>query len=99
MNWSKPNYYGGMRWSPDGSELLMSVAGLSKADQAFDLQLYDYNTGNTSSFVATSATERRPHWSPTGEWTVFISYQDSKAGSELVFAKADASCLIQEAVM
>ena len=65
-----PGHHRWPSWSPDGSNLVFSVAG--------NLNTISGSGGSESALVATVADEIHPEWSPLGNW---IAYASDQAGN------------------
>lgn len=86
----------GMDWSPDGNQLLFSVSVESGRNN--DIFVFDRQTGATKVLVNTVADEQYPHWSPDGQWFVYLASQYDASGSELVISSVSGNCVIRKPV-
>lgn len=99
LDWGDPFSLEGMDWSPDGKQLLFSAVGpTAESDSYNNIIVFDRQTATTRALVNTEANETHPHWSPDGQWFVYLAHQVGTSGSELVMSSVDGKCVIRESV-
>lgn len=102
LDWVDPSTDSGADWSSDGKQLIFSIKEQSSEKNSStldrDIFVFDRQTREISTLVNTSADEVEPHWSPDGQWFVYLADQSGEAGSELVISSVDGTCVIREPV-
>lgn len=98
VDWLKPNYYGGMEWSPNGRYLAISANGYEGSRGSNDILVYDKVEDSIRVLAATEWRETRPHWSPDGNWLGFVVSQYATMESGLVIMSLDGKCVVRQVV-
>ena len=66
-----------LRWSPDGSQLALTVSEPSKGpNRLTHIWLYSSDTGNVRQFTYSSKSESHARWSPDSKTLAFLSDRD-----------------------
>ena len=79
---AKPGIYSSPRLSPDGKRLVLSV----RDGQNQDIEVYEWQTGRTTSLTFGRAQFEYPLWTPDGQFVAFLSTNGS-----MYSARADGS--------
>jgi hypothetical protein len=79
---AKPGIYSSPRLSPDGKRLVLSV----RDGQNQDIEVYEWQTGRTTSLTFGRAQFEYPVWTPDGQFVAFLSTNGSTYS-----ARADGS--------
>jgi dipeptidyl aminopeptidase/acylaminoacyl peptidase len=98
LDWGVAGTIDGRDWSPDGQQLLFSMWAPDLQSGNPDIYLFDRQTLEVQTLVATDANENNPHWSPDGKWFVYLADPSSAGVSELVFSSVDGECVIRNSV-
>jgi serine/threonine-protein kinase len=68
----RPAAYTGVRYSPDGERIAMSIGAATT-----DIWIYDVATGTNTRLTTEGVTNDRPEWSPDGSRVLFRTDRDS----------------------
>ncbi len=72
-----PGFYRSPRVSPDGTQVVMVMAG----QNAGDIWIADVSTGTPTRLTFSPENERFPIWTPDGQRVVFASARDGRGGA------------------
>ena len=68
----------GFSWSPDGTRIAFEHRPTPQPDPfGSDISLVDVESGEVSPLITRREVDRRPIWSPDGDWVLFWSQQDT----------------------
>ncbi len=83
-DWDRWDMYGS--FSPDSNRIAWrrALPGANSGEQNFELFVKDLKSGEETNLSNHPAYDGNPHWSPSGDWIVFISTRDGGANIHVV---------------
>jgi|GEM_PF-5196097 Tol biopolymer transport system component len=89
--------YGGMDWSPDNSQLVISLdESYSNPTDPYRrrLYLYDFHSGDLSPLTPAQIDATDPAWSPDGKYIAYTEFENNSSGEHIMVMRADGSCKV-----